>query len=73
MTSDQGDPREVYQAKLAELRAFEAAPPNGWNFLGSPTWQRWVQLKEDVAAAEAAYYGQLSMRLDDNGSNASQP
>ena len=54
MTSPE-EARELYQSRLEELRAFEAAPPDGWNFLGSPAWQRYIQLKEDVATAEITY------------------
>ena len=67
MSAEHDDALQLYKAKLAELQAFEAAPPNGWNFLGSPTWQRWLQLKEEAAAAEAAYYGRLSMQRPDAG------
>ena len=68
MPGDSDDPgasaaRQAFAAKLAALSAFEAAPPNGWNFLGSPSWQQWLRLKEEAAMAEAAYQAWLTIEL----------
>ena len=56
---------EAYQAKMAELKAFEAAPPAGWNYVGSPTWQQWMRLKEEVLEAETQYYAQLAIKVQE--------
>jgi hypothetical protein len=58
MNIDPAAAAQAYQVKLAELSAFEASPPAGWNYLGSPTWQQWMRLKEEVVAAQTEYYTQ---------------
>jgi hypothetical protein len=47
--------RAAYEAKLAELQAFEASPPQGWNFIGTPSWEHWTDLKDEVARLDAVY------------------
>jgi hypothetical protein len=54
---------QLYEAKLAELRAFEASPPAGWNYVGSPVWQLWMRLKEEVVAAETEYFTHLALQV----------
>jgi hypothetical protein len=44
--------RQAYEATLAELQAFEQSPPDGWNLIGSPEWERWVALKEEATKAQ---------------------